>query len=112
MFGNKEEPQAKKLSAKELKELAIKRIISEVEQLAPGQNLIYKVPEHCCIMSAVFLMVELNPSYPEKGKKKYMLSTDTMVDGKPSGQKIRAFDSNKPIEFANWVLDRSGERYS
>jgi hypothetical protein len=110
MAGNKEEPKEKKLSAKEIKEQNIKRIISEVGQLTPGQVLIYKVPEYLGIMGAVFLTIELNPSLPGKGKK-YILSTDKMADGKPSGQRARSFDSNKPAEYANWVVDRVGERY-
>jgi hypothetical protein len=110
MAGNKEEPN-KKLSAKEIKEQNTKRIISEVEQLSPGQVLIYRVPEYLGIMGAVFLAIELNPLFPGKGKK-YVLSTDKMVDGKPSGQRARSLESNKPVEYARWVVDRVGERYS
>src|SRR4030042_3343500 len=111
MSENNEGPKAKKLSAQEIKKLMINRIISEVEQLTRGQSLIYKLPESGWIMDSAFLIAELNPSYPEKGRK-YVYSRDKIVDGKPSGQKIRAFESNKPIEFANWVVDRNGERYS
>jgi hypothetical protein len=108
--GNKEEPKEKKLSAKEIKEQNIKRIISEVEQLTPEQVLIYKVPEYLSIMGSVLLTAELNPSFPGKGKK-YILSTDKMADGKPSGEKTRFIESNKPAEYANWVVDRIGERF-
>jgi hypothetical protein len=110
MAVSKEEPKEKKLSAKEIKEQNIKRIVNEVEQLTPGQLLIYKVPEYLGIMGSVFLTAELNPSFSGKGKK-YILSTDKLVDGKPSGQKARFIESNKPVEYANWVVDRVGERY-
>lgn len=110
MAGNKEESN-KKLSAKEIKEQNTKRIISEVEQLTPGQVLIYKVPEYLGIMGSVFLAIEFNPSFPGKGKK-YTLSTDKLVDAKPSGQRARFIESNKPAEYASWVIDRVGERYS
>jgi hypothetical protein len=110
MLGKREQPKEKKLSAKELKKLAFERIVKEVGQLAPGDKLIYKVPSHCQIYDACFLIVELNPSFPGKGKK-YQLFTDTIVDGKPSGKQDTAFDTNKPLDYANWVLDRSGERF-
>jgi|WetSurMetagenome_2_1015567.scaffolds.fasta_scaffold189888_2 hypothetical protein len=110
MAGDKEASTENKLSAKEIKEENIKRIVSEVEQITPGQLLVYKVPEYLGIMGAVFLIIELNYSYPGKGKK-YVVSTDKMADGKPSGQRVRSFESNKPVEYANWVVDRIGERY-
>lgn len=108
MFGKKKEPKTKELS---LREVASNRITSEVEQLAPGQALIYKLPELYWSGFAAFLMVKLNPSYPQAGKK-YILYTDGIVDGKPTGKKGFSFQSNKPKDYADWVAERSGERFT
>lgn len=110
MFGKKDSTSEKKLSSKELKKLAFQRIIGELESLAPDQSITYKVPEHCMIYQSCFLIAQLNPAYPQEGKK-YLLLTDTMVGGKPSGSPARFMDTNKPADFADWVLDRSGERF-
>ncbi len=105
MFGKKKEPKVKKLSPKQI---LMNRIVGEVEQLAPGQSLIYKLPEFYWSAFAGFLIVELNPSHPEKGRK-YILSRDKIADGKPAGEKIRVCDTNNPREYADWVADRNGE---
>lgn len=108
MFGKKKEPKVKEPSQKEI---LMTRISDEVEQLASGQALIYRLPEFYWNGFAAFLMAELNPSYPEKGKK-YILSKDKIEDGKPAGAKTRAFESDKPRDFADWVVSRNGERFS
>jgi len=108
MFGKKKEPKVKGPSPREI---LMNRIVGEVEQLAPGQSLIYKLPELYWSGFAAFLIVELNPSYPEKGRK-YIMSRDTIADGKPAGQKNRVMESNMPRDFADWVAEKSGERFS
>ena len=107
----KDEPKERKLSAQEIKEQKIKGIISQVEQLTPGEGLIYQTPEYLGINGAVFLIIELNPSFPGEGKK-YIFSTDKIVDGRPSGQRAKWFESDKPAEYASWVLDRLCERFT
>ncbi len=104
MFGKKKEPRVKEPSPREI---LINRIEEEIEKLASGQTLIYKLPEFYWSGFAAFLMVDLNPSYPEKGKK-YLMSTDKIADGKPAGQKIRAWDSNKARDGADWIATRDG----
>jgi len=108
MFGKGKDKKAKPASAREA---TTNTIIQEVEQLAPGQQLIYKLPELYASGFAAFLIAELNPSYPDKGKK-YIYSTDKTLDGRPAGQKKRAWESDKPREYANWVVDRGGQRFS
>jgi len=92
------------------KEMKKNRIISEVEQLAAGQSLIYKLPEFYWSGFGAFLIAELNPTHPEKGKK-YILSSDKIADGKPAGAKNRARDTDKPKDYADWVLQFNGERF-
>jgi len=91
----------KKLSPKEV-------ITNEIEQLAPGQALSYK---HTETFGGGLTVVELNPQYPEKGKK-YNVSTEELVDNKPAGKRRRLFDSNKPKDVASWILDRDGTPFS
>lgn len=105
MFGKKKnEPEPSPRDA------AMNRFALEVEQLTQGQSLIYKLPEFYWSGFAAFLMVDLNPSYPQKGRK-YIMSTDGIADGKPAGLKKRLSDSNKPKDVADWVVQRKGERF-
>ena len=87
-------PKAKKLSPKET-------VMSEIEQLAPEQELKYFLPS--TYGSRVYI-VELNPEYPKKGKK-YVMSTQRVEDGKLVGEKTRSWDSDKPKAIVNWIID-------
>ncbi len=105
MFGRKKEPKVKEPSAREIQTA---QIAEQMEGLALGQILIYKLPEIYWSGFAAFIMVEVNPSYPKKGRK-YIASTDKMGDGgKPAGQKGRAFDSNKARDISSWIAEKSG----
>jgi len=99
MFWRKksEEPREKKISPKEA-------IINKIEQLTPGQALRYKLPE---TYGGGLAVIELNPQYPQKGKR-YFMSTEELIDNKPSGKKRRLWDSDKPKELAAWIIDRNG----
>jgi len=108
MFSRKKQPKVKEPSEREIR---VKQITSEVEQLSEGQTLIYKLPEFYWSGFAAFLIVELNPSYPEKGRK-YIMSTDKANDGKPAGHKVRSWESNKPKDIADWIAPKSGVRFS
>ena len=92
-----------------MKELSPQEIIgSQIEQLGPGQSLSYKLPE---ALGGDFAIVELNPQYPGKGKK-YVVSSDEIVEGKPAGKKFRMFDSDKPKDIAGWIMKREGKLFS
>lgn len=103
MFWGKKstEPREKKLSPKEV-------IINKIEQLTPGQALCYKLPE---TYGGGLAVVELNPQYPQKGKR-YVMSTEELVDNKPSGKRRRLWDSDKPKDLAAWIIDRNGVLFS
>ena len=111
MVKEKEELKAKQNAEKEMIKQMIDRIVGEVEQLAPGQSLTYKIPEYFWGGLGAFLVCDLNPSFPGKGKK-YNLGTDKIADGKPAGAKMRVCDTNKPKDFADWVWQFKGERFS
>lgn len=107
MFGRKKEPKVKEPSPREI---LMNQIADEVQKLAPGQSLIYKLPELYWSGFAAFLIAELNPSYPKKGRK-YIMYTDKIVDGKPAGRRGSGWQTNNPRDYADWVVSRDGERF-
>ncbi len=48
-------------------------------------------------------IVELNPNYPGKKGKKYIIYTANVVGMEPVAKKEKLFDSNKPKEIAKWI---------
>jgi hypothetical protein len=48
-------------------------------------------------------VIELNPNYPGKKQKKYIMYTEDVIDMQPVGKGEKAFDSDKPKDIANWV---------
>ena len=77
-------------------------LINQIEQLAPAQEVGYCVRSWAGDCRQV-LFVKLNPQYPKKGQK-YVMSRHGLVEGKLAGNRIFAWDSNKPKEVAEWVL--------
>jgi len=102
MFWKRKPAAAGKLSQKDI-------IASQVEQLGLGQSLSYRLPK---AFGGELAVIELNPRYPEGKQKKYILSTEKIADGKPTGQRSRLWDSDKPKELAGWVIDKGGELFS
>lgn len=51
-------------------------------------------------------VVELNPKYPGKGQKKYILSAVPVKDLEPVGKGLGMFDSDKAKDIAGWIADR------
>ena len=84
-------------------------LAGRIEQITLGQTLRFKIPEPET-WGGGFLTVELNPQYPQKGRK-YILSTENIVNGMPGGKKIIMYDSDKSIEIANSIHDRNGELF-
>jgi len=102
MFWKKKPAAGGKLSQKDI-------IANQIEQLGPGQSLNYRLPEG---RGGGLVIVEMNPRYPEGKQKKYILSTEKIEDGKPTGQRSRLWDSDKPKDIARWVIDMGGELVS
>ncbi|MDH5406871.1 MAG: hypothetical protein OEX80_10070 [Candidatus Aminicenantes bacterium] len=55
-------------------------------------------------------VVELNPSYPEKKGKKYIIYTPDVIDMQPVGKGQKLFDSNKPKDVAHWIKEAHHKR--
>jgi hypothetical protein len=109
-----EQKKVKPLSEREIIQKrydeAVSRVTAELEQLPPGQALIYKLPELYWVGFTAFIIAEVNPEYPQKGKK-YLMTLDNIVDGKPAGKKRRYFEANIAKEYAESVVTRTGERF-
>ena len=95
MFGKKE--KEKGTSPKDI-------MAGEIEGLTPDQSLCYKLPP---IYGGDLVVVKLNPNYPGKGKK-YLVCSESIVDGKPSGKVVTGWDSDKASYIAGWVIERLG----
>jgi hypothetical protein len=55
-------------------------------------------------------VIELNPNYPGKKEKKYILYLADVADMQPAGKGSKLFDSDKPKELASWVKERHHKR--
>jgi hypothetical protein len=55
-------------------------------------------------------VVELNPNYPGKKGKKYIVYTTNVVDMEPIGKGNKLFDSDKPKDLAKWIKDAHQKR--
>jgi hypothetical protein len=111
MFWKKKQTGTGATEAKpqKVKKLSPKVIItSKIEQLGPGDSASYQLAE---VYGGGLAVVELNPQYPEKGRK-YSLSLEKIVDGKPAGKRSHLSSSNNPKDLAGWILERGGEPYS
>jgi hypothetical protein len=98
----------KKKTARRSKRLTQREIISHIEQLSADESLSYRLPESYGGQVAV---VEFNTEYPWRGSK-YLLSMQTLVDGKPTGEKERVLESDEAKEIAAWLSGRRGKLLS
>jgi hypothetical protein len=55
-------------------------------------------------------VIELNPNYPGKKQKKYIVYTSDVIDMQPVGKGNKLFDSDKPKEIGRWVKDGHHKR--
>jgi hypothetical protein len=55
-------------------------------------------------------VIELNPSYPGKRQKRYIIYVTDVIDMQPVGKGQKLFDSDKPKEIARWVKDGHHKR--
>jgi hypothetical protein len=54
--------------------------------------------------------IELNPNYPGKKQKKYIIYTADVIDMQPVSKGDKIFDSDKPKDIARWVKDGHHKR--
>lgn len=81
-----------------------KTITDAMENLKPGECLKFK-------LSSTFggrtVILEINPAYPEKGEKKFVLR---WADNEAQAKAAAPFmTSDKAKKLAEWVADRSPE---
>jgi len=50
-------------------------------------------------------VIELNPNYPGKKQKKYIVYTADVIDTQPVGKGNKLFDSDKPKDIAHWAKE-------
>ena len=55
-------------------------------------------------------VIELNPSYPGKKQKKYIVYSANVIDMQPVGKGEKLFDMDKPKDIASWVKERHHKR--
>jgi hypothetical protein len=55
-------------------------------------------------------VVELNPSYPGKKQKKYIIYVADVIEMQPVDKGQKLFDSDKPKDIARWVKDSHHKR--
>jgi hypothetical protein len=55
-------------------------------------------------------VIELNPNYPGKKQKKYIVYMADVIDMQPVGKGDKLFDSDKPKDIARWVKDGHHKR--
>lgn len=110
MFWRKKPSEQKTTEAKPKakKESPVDIIIKQIEQLVLGQSLSYRLPE---VYGGDLAILQLNPDYPEKGRK-YTMFSEKLVDGKPCGKRTVLWYSNDPRGIARWICDRSGVLFS
>jgi len=100
----KAEPQPPKAK----KKLSLKNVIvEEIAKLGVGQSVSRVL--HPTYGGGVAI-VTLNTDYPKKGHK-YIISIEKMVDNKPTGQRTKFMESDKPKELADWIIGRAAEAF-
>jgi hypothetical protein len=55
-------------------------------------------------------IVELNPNYPAKKGRKYIIYTANVVGMEPVASRQKLYDANKPKDVAKWVKDAHRKR--
>ena len=55
-------------------------------------------------------VIELNPNYPGKKQKKYIMYMADVIDMQPVGKGNKLFDSDKPKDIARWIKDGHHKR--
>ena len=98
---------------KEQEKLGPREVILErIEHIKPEEVLRYRLPEvYTGIYGGEFGVVQLNPEYPQRGKK-YSFSMERLIDDKPSGRFTHIWDTNSPERLADWILERNGKYFS
>ena len=89
-------------------------IRQKIEALSePGSTVFFYLargPTHGGPLGQGAAIVELNPNYPGKRQKKYIVYTADVDSTEPVGKGQKVFDSDKPKEIARWIKDAHCKR--
>jgi len=90
--------KVRKLSPKDL-------VAQEIDQIAPGNALVFKLG---VTYIKPYITVVRSPEYPGKGKKFSVLQDGKDADGNPANKAGKFWDTNDAREIAGWLIDREG----
>jgi len=89
-------------------------IQQKIEALTePGSTVFFytaRGPRHGGPLGMGAAIVELNPNYPGKKQKKYILYTADVVDMQPVDKGAKLFDSDKLKDIARWIKEAHHKR--
>jgi hypothetical protein len=90
-------------------------ILSQIESLqTPGSRVFFFMaagPSAGGPLGRGATVIQLNDNKDPKRKKKYLISTVNIIDGKPSGDIKPFYDSDKAKEVAKWVSEGHKKRF-
>ena len=81
-----------------------KEIIQKMESMTNGVTLAFRLGT---VFGAGLALVELNPAYPQKKQKKYLMRWGKELEDTRKQAPLLSTDKAKSI--AGWISDRSGE---
>jgi hypothetical protein len=84
--------------------LGWKEIAAQMERFNDSQTMAFRIPE---IFGGGFAVVALNPLYPAKEEKKFILKVGK--DKAATEQSQPYWTADKPKDLAKWIGDRLGE---
>jgi hypothetical protein len=108
------ELETKREAAQVVPILTEAEILQKIEALSePGNTILFfqaRGPATGGPLGRGAAVVELNPNYPGKKGKKYIIYTANVVGTKPVAKREKLFDSDKPKEIAKWVKEGHHKR--
>jgi len=102
MFGKKTGADVK-----EQKQSPRAALIDKIDQLAPGQQLMYRLAE---MYGPEIIVVEVKEEFAGKGPKFSVLGVPP-VDGKPGPKRNTIWETSKAKAVAIWLLGRDAKPY-
>jgi len=103
MFGKKTGVDAK---GKPQSPLAV--LIEKIDQLAPGQQLMYRLAE---MYGPEIIIVEVKKEYAGTGPKFSVIGSPP-VDGKPGPKRNTIWETSKAKAIAAWLVGRDAKPYA
>ena len=84
-----------------VKPVSKNEIIERMEKLQPGERLTFQLTP---TFSSQFVILELNPAFPGKGEKKYLLRVGKTEERARMDKPYNSSDKAKKL--AEWVAER------